>query len=101
MELYERKTRAYELIDSLLASQTDHQIIYFKVATQFGLSEKFVNNRIESIEKLLKSRKIEQVFSKNEDISHVSKDISPDSDQKSEENQEKTAEEEANDILGI
>lgn len=55
MDLYERKMKACELIDQLAVDKTPLHVIYFKVETAFGMSQKFVNQRLEALEKINKS----------------------------------------------
>jgi hypothetical protein len=52
MDYYKRRTMANLFIDKLINEGDDLELIVFKVDTKFGFGEKFVNKRIEAIERL-------------------------------------------------
>lgn len=52
MGYYNKKKKAFQLIDELLKDGKDINLIYYKISTKFGFGEKIVNERIEQIKKL-------------------------------------------------
>jgi len=54
---YENKTKAYAIIDKMVANKAENVRIYFKIATKFGFSEKFVDKRIEELKKFIERSK--------------------------------------------
>ena len=65
MELYERKRQAYELIDKLVSEGVPINIIYFKVATLFGFSERLVDKRVNQLKEIVKN--VSQTYDSNKD----------------------------------
>jgi len=49
MSFYTDKVKAYRLIDKLIMENTREDLIFFKIQTTFGFSEKFIKDRINLI----------------------------------------------------
>ena len=54
MDYYKSRALANRKIDSLLSQGNSIELIKFKIDTEFGFSEKFVEQRLEKIENLKK-----------------------------------------------
>jgi len=57
MDYYTRKTEACNDIDKYIKEGIDINIIYFKITTKYGLSEKFVDRRIEQLKLFVQNGK--------------------------------------------
>ena len=57
MSFYKEKAKAYRKIDQMLSDGKPQEVIIFRVATEFGFSEKIVKERIKMIRLMQEAKK--------------------------------------------